>query len=193
MMRHALSILVTVVLSLGCQVFNDSQLKGVVTGTTGVATDTVTGGGVNVDKDSGVWSSSGGYQLWWSANANQDDVLTNSPGVTDANMNVQISFSGALQAQTYQSTSSTGVCTSVIFQYQYDGTGYQFVNSGGADAECSSPPNSDTGTWSLDITDASAPHGSLTGVVVQDFPKCGAECAPCPCPACVTGNFSFAF
>ena len=141
----------------GCGVNTDVS----ATATTQDATATFTGALLHVNPG-GAWGSAGKQFTFNFATAKVDFQPTD--GSTFDSFAVDFSTQGAVQAKTYDSTGSDG-CFSIVYHYNVSaGVGTDFSTDTAASSMCA---GSGDGTWSVQITDASAPHGTITATMID--------------------------
>ena len=123
-------------------------------------TGTLTCLGMSLHPDSATFPN--GYQMLFTTGV---DTGTDDAGTKVVTTAIQFNFAAALAVRTYSNTDSD-FCGSLTVQFKGSS---EFSSYGGAAAACSSGA---TGTITLDVTDATAPHGTLTSTLTDnDHPK----------------------
>ncbi|MHB8420544.1 MAG: hypothetical protein ACYDCL_20920 [Myxococcales bacterium] len=110
----------------------------------------------------GPWGSAG-KQFTFNFAAAQVDFQP-SDGSTFNSFSVEFDTQGAVQAKTYDATGSDS-CFNIVYHYNVSAdVGTDFYTDAAANSICT---GSGDGSWSVEITDASAPHGTITATMVD--------------------------
>jgi hypothetical protein len=132
------------------------------TATTNDATLKLTGALLHVNPG-GVDGSAGKQFTFNFALAKSSFVPTDSS--TYLNFSADFSVVGDVQAKTYDSTGTDG-CLGIVYHYKLaNGTGTDFLSQGSANTMCD--PGDAQGSWSAKVTDAKAPHGTITATLAE--------------------------
>ncbi len=142
----------------GCGVNSDVSASA----TTMDATLKITGALLHVNPG-GVDGSAGKQFTFNFAVAKTD--FTPTDGATFQSFAADFSVIGDIQAKTYQSSGSDG-CLGIVYHYRIaPQVGTDFSSQGSGNSTCA--PGDAQGSWSVKITDAKAPHGTVTATIVD--------------------------